>query len=108
MPGYATELEEWAKSPTSFLPVEHYLCNLRSFADKELATRPKGTHAMRDECLFIERLRVSSIQYGYLRKASQSLTKNSYDFGVAQTYFRLTMNKPIRMPTKPVPTIVHS
>lgn len=38
---YATELEEWAKSPTSLLPVEYYRCDWRSFADKELTTRPK-------------------------------------------------------------------
>ncbi|WP_439537874.1 ATP-dependent nuclease [Methyloversatilis sp.] len=40
-PEYAAELEEWAKSPTSLLPVEYYRCNWRSFADKELTTRPK-------------------------------------------------------------------
>ncbi len=40
-PEYATELEEWAKSPTALLPVEYYRCDWRSFADKELTTRPK-------------------------------------------------------------------
>lgn len=40
-PEYATELEEWAKSPTSLLPVEYYRPDWRSFADKELTTRPK-------------------------------------------------------------------
>ena len=40
-PEYATELEEWAKYPTSLLPVEYYRCDWRSFADKELAARPK-------------------------------------------------------------------
>lgn len=40
-PEYATELEEWATSPTSLLPVEYYRCDWRSFADKELTTRPK-------------------------------------------------------------------
>lgn len=38
---YARELEEWAKAPTSLLPVEYYRCEWRSFADKELTTRPK-------------------------------------------------------------------
>lgn len=40
-PDYAKELEEWAKSPTPLLPVEYYRCDWRSFADKELTTRPK-------------------------------------------------------------------
>ncbi len=40
-PDYAAELEEWAKDPTSLLPVEYYRCEWRSFADKELTTRPK-------------------------------------------------------------------
>lgn len=40
-PEYAAELEEWAKAPTSLLPVEYYHCDWRSFADKELTTRPK-------------------------------------------------------------------
>jgi len=40
-PEYATELEEWAKQPTSLLPVEYYRCTWRSFADKELTMRPK-------------------------------------------------------------------
>jgi energy-coupling factor transporter ATP-binding protein EcfA2 len=40
-PEYATELEEWAKSPTSLLPVEYYRCDWRSFADKEVTMRPK-------------------------------------------------------------------
>jgi ABC-type cobalamin/Fe3+-siderophores transport system ATPase subunit len=38
---YSVELEEWAKSPTSLLPVEYYRCDWRSFADKELTVRPK-------------------------------------------------------------------
>nr|WP_255697365.1 AAA family ATPase [Pseudacidovorax sp. NFM-22] len=40
-PEYAEELEEWAKAPTALLPVEYYRCDWRSFADKELTTRPK-------------------------------------------------------------------
>lgn len=40
-PDYAADLEEWAKAPTSLLPVEYYRCEWRSFADKELTTRPK-------------------------------------------------------------------
>jgi hypothetical protein len=40
-PEYEGELEEWAKSPTSLLPVEYYRCDWRSFADKELTARPK-------------------------------------------------------------------
>ena len=40
-PEYAAELEEWAKAPTFLLPVEYYRCDWRSFADKELTTRPK-------------------------------------------------------------------
>ena len=40
-PDYAAELEEWAKTPTSLLPVEYYRCEWRSFADKELTIRPK-------------------------------------------------------------------
>lgn len=40
-PEYAAELEEWVKTPTSLLPVEYYRCDWRSFADKELTTRPK-------------------------------------------------------------------
>lgn len=40
-PDYAAELEEWAKAPTALLPVEYYRCEWRSFADKELTTRPK-------------------------------------------------------------------
>ncbi|ANC47262.1 MULTISPECIES: ATP-dependent nuclease [Pandoraea] len=40
-PEYSVELEEWAKSPTSLLPVEYYRCEWRSFADRELTSRPK-------------------------------------------------------------------
>jgi putative ATP-dependent endonuclease of the OLD family len=40
-PEYATELEAWAKTPTPLLPVEYYKCDWRSFADKELSSRPK-------------------------------------------------------------------
>lgn len=40
-PEYATDLEEWAKAPTSLLPVEYYKCDWRTFADKELTSRPK-------------------------------------------------------------------
>ena len=40
-PEYATELEAWAKTPTSLLPVEYYKCDWKSFADKELLSRPK-------------------------------------------------------------------
>ena len=40
-PEYAAELEAWAKTPTSLLPVEYYKCHWRSFADKELSSRPK-------------------------------------------------------------------
>lgn len=40
-PEYAAELEEWAKSPTSLLPVEYYRCDWRSFRDVELTARPK-------------------------------------------------------------------
>lgn len=40
-PEYANELEEWAKAPTVLLPVEYYKCDWRSFADKELTSRPK-------------------------------------------------------------------
>jgi putative ATP-dependent endonuclease of the OLD family len=40
-PEYADELEEWAKSPTTLLPVEYYSCDWRSFADKVLTMRPK-------------------------------------------------------------------
>lgn len=40
-PEYATELEEWAKCPTYLLPVEYYRHDWRSFADKDLTTRPK-------------------------------------------------------------------
>jgi len=40
-PDYGPELEEWAKAPTSLLPVEYYRCDWRSFADKELTMRPK-------------------------------------------------------------------
>ena len=40
-PEYAAELEEWAKAPTPFLPVEYYKCDWRSFADKEITSRPK-------------------------------------------------------------------
>lgn len=38
---YGPELEEWARSPTTLLPVEYYRCDWRSFADKELTIRPK-------------------------------------------------------------------
>lgn len=40
-PEYDRELAEWAKYPTSLLPVEYYRCDWRSFADKEITTRPK-------------------------------------------------------------------
>jgi energy-coupling factor transporter ATP-binding protein EcfA2 len=40
-PEYADELKEWAKAPTSLLPVEYYKCDWRSFADKEITSRPK-------------------------------------------------------------------
>lgn len=40
-PDYGPELEEWARSPTTLLPVEYYRCDWRSFADKELTIRPK-------------------------------------------------------------------
>ncbi|MBT2305165.1 AAA family ATPase [Variovorax paradoxus] len=40
-PEYADELETWAKSPTALLPVEYYKCDWRSFADKEITSRPK-------------------------------------------------------------------
>jgi energy-coupling factor transporter ATP-binding protein EcfA2 len=40
-PEYADELEAWAKTPTPLLPVEYYKCDWRSFADKELSSRPK-------------------------------------------------------------------
>lgn len=40
-PEYAEELEEWARAPSTLLPVEYYRCDWRSFADKELTTRPK-------------------------------------------------------------------
>lgn len=38
---YATELEEWAKTPTTLLPVEYYKSEWRSFADEVLTVRPK-------------------------------------------------------------------
>lgn len=41
-PEYADELEAWAKDPTSFLPVEYYKCEWRTFADKEITSRPKA------------------------------------------------------------------
>lgn len=40
-PEYAAELEEWAKDPIPLLPVEYYKCHWRSFADKEITSRPK-------------------------------------------------------------------
>ncbi len=40
-PEYAAELESWAKAPTPLLPVEYYKYDWRSFADKELTSRPK-------------------------------------------------------------------
>lgn len=40
-PECAKDLEEWARSPTHLLPVEYYRHEWRSFADKELTTRPK-------------------------------------------------------------------
>jgi len=40
-PDCAAELEEWAKFPTPLLPVEYYRHDWRSFADRELTTRPK-------------------------------------------------------------------
>lgn len=40
-PEYETDLEAWAKAPTLLLPVEYYKCEWRSFADKEITSRPK-------------------------------------------------------------------
>lgn len=40
-PEYEDDLEQWAKAPTSLLPVEYYKCDWRSFADNELTVRPK-------------------------------------------------------------------
>lgn len=40
-PEYAADLEEWAKAPTLLLPVEYYKCDWRTFADKEITSRPK-------------------------------------------------------------------
>ena len=40
-PEYASELEEWAKHPTTLLPVEYYRCDWRSFAGHPITTRPK-------------------------------------------------------------------
>ena len=41
-PEYAVDLEAWAKAPTPLLPVEYYKCDWRSFADKEISSRPKS------------------------------------------------------------------
>jgi putative ATP-dependent endonuclease of OLD family len=41
-PEYADELEAWAKDPTPFLPVEYYKCEWRTFADKQITSRPKA------------------------------------------------------------------
>ncbi|MCI2808937.1 ATP-dependent nuclease [Eoetvoesiella caeni] len=39
---YADELEAWARDPTPLLPVEYYKCEWRTFADKEITSRPKA------------------------------------------------------------------
>lgn len=38
----ANDLEEWAESPSHLLPVEYYRYEWRSFADKELTSKPKA------------------------------------------------------------------
>lgn len=38
---YAAELEEWAKDPSTLLPVEYYAVDWRSFADVIITSRPK-------------------------------------------------------------------
>ncbi len=40
-PEYVDELEQWASSPTAILPVEYYIVDWRSFADKTIKYRPK-------------------------------------------------------------------
>lgn len=40
-PDYATELDNWAKNPSVILPVEYYMDDWRSFADKKISIRPK-------------------------------------------------------------------
>ncbi|PZQ76402.1 MAG: ATP-dependent endonuclease [Sphingomonas sp.] len=39
---YAEHLEEWVKAPSKLLPVEYYRCEWRSFADKDIISRPKA------------------------------------------------------------------
>lgn len=40
-PDYAAELEEWAKKASNLLPVEYYMIDWRSFADRVITSRPK-------------------------------------------------------------------
>lgn len=40
-PDYAGELDNWAKEPSNILPVEFYMVDWRTFADRVLKARPK-------------------------------------------------------------------
>lgn len=40
-PDYGDELENWAKNPSVILPIEYYMDDWRSFADKKITIRPK-------------------------------------------------------------------
>jgi predicted ATPase len=39
---YQDMLDEWLKDPSVLLPVEYYICEWRTFADKELTKRPRA------------------------------------------------------------------
>lgn len=40
-PDYSEEIENWAKDPSSILPVEYYMDDWRSFADHKITIRPR-------------------------------------------------------------------
>lgn len=40
-PDYSEELDNWAKTPSTILPIEYYMDDWRSFADRKITVRPK-------------------------------------------------------------------
>ncbi len=40
-PDYAVELENWAKKPSTILPVEYYVDDWRDFGDRKITNRPR-------------------------------------------------------------------
>jgi len=40
-PSYGPEREEWTKDPSPLLPVEYYMVEWRSFADRQITSRPR-------------------------------------------------------------------